>query len=485
MTIAIPNPKKTLGRVRASLSGTLKLADDPYRRLMFLIVIMTISRIHQNFRFLNPLRPALTVTLLAAMYAYLNPKFLVDGPLTRTWPGKTIAGLFLAACLSVPFGISIGGSGKFILDEYIKTIVFGFLVIAAIRNTRDLYSMMWSFVIACGALSYLSLFVFKMQKASDDGLLRIQNGYSYDANDIATVAVTGLALALLMVQVCRGKGKVVAIAVVVGLGATIAKTGSRGGFLGLMVFGLALLLMLKTVPLAKRIIFLVVTALALIIAAPQGYWDQMLTIMSPTKDYNWTAPTGRKEVFKRGIGYMMRNPVTGIGIDNFPRAEGTLSERAIAQAADPSLAGIKWSVAHNSYLESATEMGVPGLILFCTLVFGGIFGISKLRRSLPSAWVTGTQEERFLFYASLYLPVAFAAFSASSFFVSFEYRDLLYCLGAFAAGLIVCIEQKLKAQASGGSAGNVAMAPTVRVLAPSSGPSLRFPQPPKPSVPPS
>ena len=68
-----------------------------------------------------------------------------------------------------------------------KWIIFAFLVIAAIRNTQDLYTMIWSFVIACGALSYLSLFVFKMQKTSADGLLRIQNGYSYDSNDIATV----------------------------------------------------------------------------------------------------------------------------------------------------------------------------------------------------------------------------------------------------------------------------------------------------------
>jgi O-antigen ligase len=490
MTLAVPSQIQQRlstvgGRVR-----NLTLAKDPYRRAVFLVLVMTISRIHQNFHFLNPLRPALTATALAAIYAYVNPKFLVSGSLTRTWPGKAIAGLFVAACLSVPLSISIGGSGAFILFEYIKTIVFAFLVIAAIRNVRDLYTMVWATVISSGALSYLSLFVFKMRKASDDGLLRIQNGYSYDANDIATVAVTSLALALLVAQTSKGKGRFLAIAIVAGLGATIAKTGSRGGFVGLVTFGLALLIMLKTVPVAKRIMFLLITLLGLTIAAPPGYWEQMQTVLSPTQDYNWTAPTGRKEVFKRGLGYMMRNPITGIGVDNFPRAEGTLSDRAIAQSLDPSLPGIKWSVAHNSFLESAVEMGVVGFGFFCMLVFGGIFGLNKLRRSLPKHWVRGDPEQQFLYKTSLYLPVAFAGFAASAFFVSFAYRDLVYLLGALSAGLIISVEQKLKEESQVRAGASRAPVPAQTPIQPApanvilpSGPSLRYPQPPpRPSV---
>jgi O-antigen ligase len=455
--------------------------------MVFLIMIMTISRIHQHFRFLTPARPALVVTLLAAAYAYMNPKFLASGNLTRTWPAKAILGMFAAACISVPLGISMGGSGRFIIEEYVKTIVFAFLVIAAIRNTRDLYTVMWAFVIGCGGLAYLSLFVFKMQRVSADGLLRIQNGYSYDSNDIACVAVTGLAIALLMMQVGKGRMKTLAIIIVIGLGATIAKTGSRGGFVGLLAFGAVLLVSLTTVPLAKRLMFLFVTAIALSIAAPPGYWDQMGTIFSPTEDYNWKSPTGRREVFKRGIGYMARNPATGIGIDNFPRAEGTISDRAIAQAADPNLPGIKWSVAHNSHLEVATEMGVVGFAFWLMLVLGGVFGITRLRRRLPKHWAKGTDEERLLYYSTLYIPVAFAAFIFNSSFVSFAYRDLVYALGAFCAGLIVCVDGKLK-EAAMSARIPAAQAPPVRHRGPSTpgpvpGPSLRFPEPPaKPGI---
>ena len=462
-------------------TGVLTLSNDAYRRSIALVLIMTISRIHQNFNFLTPLRPALTLTMIAAAYAYMNPRLLATGNLTRTLPAKAIVGMFMAACLSVPFGISMGGSGRFILFEFIKTIVLALLIIAAIRDTRDLYTLVWAFVISSGALSYLSLFVFKMRKASDDGLLRIQNGYSYDSNDIATVAVVSLAVALLMFQVCRGRGKTVAGIVVAGLGATVAKTGSRGGFLGLMVFGIALLLMLKTVPVMKRVMFLVVTFIALSIAAPPGYWEQMKTIFSPTEDYNWTDPTGRKEVFKRGMGYMALNPITGIGVDNFPRAEGTLSDRARAQAVDKSLAGIKWSAAHNSFLEVASETGLVGLGCFLTLIVGSVVVIIKLRKKMPKQWERGTQEERFLYFSTIYLPVAFVTFCASGFFVSFGYIDLMYVLGALVAGLIVCVERKLRedARARSGPVSPAPIAPSgPRGAAPVIMPSLRFPQPP-------
>ena len=464
-------------------SGVLRLSSDPYRRLIALVLIMTISRIHQHFRFLTPLRPALVVTAAAAIYAYMNPKFLASGSLLRTWPAKAIMGMFAAACVSVPLGISMGGSGSFILYEYIKTMIFAFLLISALRNSQDLYTLVWAFVISCGALSYLSLFVFRMEKASADGLLRIQSGYSYDSNDIAMVAVSGLALSILMVQITKGKMKLIAFMIVLGLGGTIAKTGSRGGFLGLMAFGAAMLLMLKTVPVVKRILFLGATMIALVLFAPPGYWDQMNTIFAPTQDYNWTSPTGRKAVFDRGIQYMMRNPITGIGIDNFPRAEGTLSARAVAQSQDKSLAGIKWSAAHNSFLEVAAEMGLIGLYFFLGLIIGSITVSFRIRRKIPRSWVSGTTEERFLYLMTLYLPVSLITFSVSGFFVSFAYRDLIYVLGALTVGLIVAVENKLRENAIGRlpSAGTPLPQPLVRKIdAQELG--LRFPQTPGSSV---
>lgn len=436
-------PFQGFGRRVARKLYTLSIQKDPYRLILFVLMVITLSRIHQNFGFLRPIRPALTLTLLAAGYAYLNPKYLKVGGLFTTWPARVMMGLGFMACLSVPMSISMGGSAAFILKEYSKTLLFAVLVIAGIRNTKDLYTMVWAFVVSTGCLSYLSIFVFRMRKATDDGLLRIQSGYSYDSNDIGLVVLVGMVLTLLLIQTADKKGKMVGIAVLFGIGVTIAKTGSRGGFIGLAAVALALLVMLKHVDIVKRVGFVVVLALGLMIAAPAGYWEQMATILNPSDDYNYTSPTGRKAVLLRGIGYMMRNPFTGLGVDNFPRAEGTLSDRAIARETDPNLPGIKWSAPHNSFLQAGSEMGIPGLMLFSMLVGGGVVATIRLRRRLPKTWRSGDHEERFLYFSAVYFPVAFIAFATAGAFVSFAYMDLVYVLGALTAGLYVCVQQKL------------------------------------------
>ena len=139
MALAVPTPNSARSATRHSrIEGELRLSTDTYRRAVALVLIMTIARIHQHFHFRPPLRPALVLTMLAAAYAYMNPKLLATGSLTRTLPAKAILGMLFAAVFSVPFGISMGGSGRFILFEYVKTIVLAFLVIAAIRNIRGL-----------------------------------------------------------------------------------------------------------------------------------------------------------------------------------------------------------------------------------------------------------------------------------------------------------------------------------------------------------
>lgn len=427
----------------------LRIADDTLRRLLFFLMLMTIGRLHQHFSFLNPLRPALLVVGLAGLYAISNPQKLASGSIFRTWPAKVIAALGIMACLSVPFGISMGGSASFILQDYSKVLIFAFLLIAATRNAEDLYTFVWGFVNSVGFLAYLSLFVFRMQRATADGLVRIAQGYSYDANDIGVVMLIGLPLCLLLFHISSGKGRIYLLILLAGIGATLAKTGSRGGFVGLLAVGGALLVMLKQIPMAKKLGFIAVTTLGLAVTAPAGYWEQMNTLFSPGDDYNLTSPTGRKAIWTRAIGYMIDYPIFGLGVENFPRAEGTISDRAAAHAADPSTAGVRWNAAHNSFLQAGAEMGIPGLVLFSSLVFGGINTLLKLRRSIPPGWQSGTPEERFLFYTGLYLPVSFIGFAVAGAFVSFAYLDPLYVLAAFVVGFMVSLDLRLK-QVSGG-----------------------------------
>ncbi len=300
---------------------------------------------------------------------------------------------------------------------------------------------------ATALLVWLSLFVFGMSKAGPDGIMRISGGYKYDANDLCVVVLVGLALCLLTFQTSKVTGKLFSLLVLVGIGMTIAKSGSRGGFVGLAAEGLALLICLHTVPLVKRVAFIAVVIAGLFLSAPPGYWNQMSSILSPKKDYNWDSYGGRRKVAKRGIGYMMMYPVFGIGTNNFPMAEGTISERAKQfRPGDP---GIRWMAPHNSYLEAGAEMGIPGGLLWAGLVLGGIVAMYRLSRRLPRSWLHGDTEERFLYQAAMYLPVGITGFAFSAFFVSFTYLDPVYILAALMVGVYLSVDRKLRESPAG------------------------------------
>lgn len=223
----------------------------------------------------------------------------------------------------------------------------------------------------------------------------------------------------------------------------MALSMSRGGFVGILAVGIGLLLLLKSVAIGKRLAFVALAATALVVAAPAGYWESMETILRPTEDYNWQNDYGRRQVWTRGIGYMMSSPLTGIGVDNFRRAEGTVSEPALTIV--PSGPGrIKWSAAHNSFLQAGAEMGLPGLVLFSSLVFGGMVAMVRLRRRLPAGWARGDPQERFLFHMALYMPVSLLAFAVTGSFISFAYLDPIYILAAFMAGLYAAAGTKLR-----------------------------------------
>jgi O-antigen ligase len=137
---------------------------------------------------------------------------------------------------------------------------------------------------------------------------------------------------------------------------------------------------------------------------------------------------------------MMTHPIFGIGINNFWRAECFESDKARSHIAGT---GIKCSAAHNSYIQAGAELGIPGLVLWLVLIFGGIRGMLRLRRRLPPAWARGSPEDRFLYLAPLYLAVAMVGFAVSSFFVSFAWMDPVYYLAALMAGVYSVASRRL------------------------------------------
>ena len=351
---------------------------------------------------------------------------------------RLVTALAVLACCSAAFGISLGGSASFILGSYAKTLAYGFLIAVSIRHVRDLFTFLWAYVTSCGILAFFSMFVFRMTWANN--MERLNELYTYDSNDLGVVLMVGLPLTLLLLSVERGKKRLLLLLILVAISATMARSGSRGGFLGFVAVGAALLILVNGVSMAKRLFVLAAAAIALAVGAPPEYRPEMGTMLSPKDDYNYTALDGRKAVMERGIGYMSQYPVFGIGIGNFAKAECTISPKLASRRYNGPL---KCSAPHNSYLQAGAELGFPGLLIFVSLVVGAILAPLRIRRRLPKSWRRGTQSERFLYGATSFFAVAMVGFAVTSFFVSFAWMDVVYVMSALLSGLYVAVQTQL------------------------------------------
>lgn len=416
--------------------STVSLPTSLLQWILATLIFFTVGRMHTYYPFLAALSPGKLLFGAALLAAVINPDTIRIDNLWRAWPSKAVMALGALACLSIPFALSIGHAGSFFLNNYVKTLIIFFLLVVSIRDARDLHLYTWAYVLGCGFLVYLATFTFSlestgtMQRLGDTGL-------GLDANDIGLVLTCGLPLAIVLFENNRGAKRWLPLVILVGIGVSLARTGSRGGLLGLIAVGSFLLVFMNRVSLLKRLGAVVAVVAGLTFMAPEGYWEQMRSMTEPTEDYNWQSPYGRKAIWERGVGYMVSHPLTGVGVGNFGRAEGTLS--GIAQQREQAGEGYLWTAPHNSFIQIGAELGLLGLIVFCSLVFGGIGGLLRLRSRLSNRNRRARgPPDRFLHDLTTYLPVVLVGYAVTTFFLSFGYVDVTYIVFSYVAGVYVC-----------------------------------------------
>jgi putative inorganic carbon (HCO3(-)) transporter len=290
-----------------------------------------------------------------------------------------------------------------------------FVIAGAVRGFRDVERL--AFVYFAAATIYAGVVISRFDLGAGDAW-RLGHLYYYDANDFATLAVTAMPIGLYgLMAAPRLAGRLLSAAGLGVLSLAFVWTGSRGGFIALVAASTYIVLRYRAVPLAWRATATALVAVVLLVSASDQYWRQMGTIMSDA-DYNRTDETGRLQIWSRGIDYTLRYPVFGIGADNFPAAEGMLSPLAERQQLG---VGLKWSAAHNSFIQVAAELGLPGLVFFVAL-FATTFTL--LRRAGETAPQLAQA-----------LTASLIAFGVGAFFLSLAYHEMLYTLVALVVGL--------------------------------------------------
>lgn len=339
---------------------------------------------------------------------------------------KVVLFILFWMLVSVPFGLIPSLSFLFLIEDHLKTFLFMVLLIAAIQTLRDVERFMMVQVIAA---TMYCIYALTSVEAGSDG--RFPGLIYYDANDFAMLIVATLPFVVYFARpAATWRTKLVAAVAAAPFLLTLIKTGSRGGFIGLLVVCGYLLFSFTAVPKRTRINAVACCLTVLILFGGAQYWARMGTLLNPSEDYNWSGQSsdGRMEIWKRGVGYMLEKPITGVGPSAFYVAEGELSE--MAALAELGI-GFRWSAPHNSYVQIGAELGVVGLVAFL-LLLTRTFTTSRAFSRVPTGSTEESQRRAALgqaFCASL------LGFAVTSFFLTQAYAAFLYCTLAMVIGL--------------------------------------------------
>ena len=373
---------------------------------LFLVTLVFVGKVQELVEPLSKISIGKIVIVLSLMLYFMSPKNRDAIKLFSIPQIRNVAGIYFLGIASIPLSVWPGISFQFVFFQLTKTFIFFNLIVITICSVAELKKLNWALVSAGFILSIFSILTGEIGRVSVTG--------TYDPNDFALFLVMILPIVYFLAGNQYGLKKVGLYLIVILLMFTIYKTGSRGGFLGLLTVGFLTLARDTKKKLMAR--FLIITAFGSLfwLLAPGSYWHRLDTIFNLENDYNVTASEGRIDIWKRGLHLMLEHPFLGSGAGAFVVAEGETHQEQ----------GGKWSAAHNSFIQIGVELGVGGLIFFVALIFGSIRNLEKLRKVILN---NPLLEVEYLWLVNG-IEISLIAFCVSGFFLSQAYSSLLYFL---------------------------------------------------------
>jgi O-antigen ligase len=390
-------------------------------------VLATVGRVHQLWPSLGIARPTLLSAALAIGCIALDGAALarLRGAL-RLPTVRWLLALVAWATLSVPLALVAGVAFEIVVNGLYKSLAMLIAVVTAVRGPRDLRRLV---AILFAATAIFASFVY-VQFEVEPVSARFKSLVYYDPNEFAVLAVATLPFGVFALWRTHSAPARVVIAISLAMVFMVyVGCGSRGGLVALGAAVSFALLRLSVIKVRWRVLGFAAITAAFVVTASDEFWQRVDNVVESETDYNLTSPTGRIQVWKRGIGYMLDRPFVGVGAGNFATAEGTLSDYAKSQI--QSARGVKWSVAHNSYVQVGAELGVPGLVFFGAALVSIMLGLNRVARTAQREGRPDT-ELRALAQAAL---TALVGFAAGATFLSLAYSDVLFALLAIGLGI--------------------------------------------------
>ena len=237
-------------------------------------------------------------------------------------------------------------------------------------------------------------------------------------------------------------------AALVGLGVLpliVLLTQSRGAMIAMVVSGILFYIVHAKGKRIKSLAWALAVSIVVVPFVPQSAWDRFggLKWLGSTETVQYADPEGSAEarynIWRIARVIIAENPVSGIGLGNYPLANAMTAPRVgVPDAA------LGFRDTHSTYLNVAAETGIPGLFLFMTMI-----GLVAIPAEVTRRRVKGTHRAAQL----LALELGLCAYMLAGIFGSFGKLSFLYIQ---LATIWLVTDLAKREMASGGSAASVA-----------------------------
>ncbi len=140
---------------------------------------------------------------------------------------------------------------------------------------------------------------------------------------------------------------------------------SRGGIIAFLCISV---LMAAAMPFTRRHKALAVLLLGLFLALYGTLLGGFGELLQRFGDFSAGA-AGRLSVWRMSLPMLADHPATGIGLESYVKLSPIYLKNMPVN--------LEWDRAHNEFLELAIELGIPAMLLFCALLFGGLSTLGR------------------------------------------------------------------------------------------------------------
>ncbi|VBB06319.1 o-antigen ligase [Lucifera butyrica] len=324
--------------------------------------------------------------------------FLLTGSLA--WAGKMILSrrllfkrtmfdeaIFLLVLLS-GLSIFVSPNKDFSFYNYYhlmgRYILLYYFVVSNIRSRSQLKSLVWALLGAAFVVSVYGLYQYvhgvdisTFQWVDDSEFPDLKTrifSTLYNPNLLAGFLVIMMAIAGgIGIKSDNVRRKIVLALLVAILGLCLVLTYSRGAWLSILVIFVTYGIIYN-----RKVLWLLFLIPIMVFFAHDAVGERLVSIFNPTD----TSATMRMAIWESTLSMIMDHPFLGIGWGAYwlvyPKYDFFIQDAAV-----------KIYHAHNMYLHIAAEIGIPGLLVFLTIMIGHARAAYCVLRSTQDRWLAG------------------------------------------------------------------------------------------------